>query len=258
VFTLRVIIGAVLLLELTVPLTDAALLRRSPRTRSSRIALRRRLHISPLITDVGTIETEWSSAWTDGGFFTMPTTVKWTPEGSTLVWGRTEYSANFDVAHASDHVGIMGTTLLADGEHWNLAVAPSVTFGSGEQPGLRAGLTAITRYDYGGNSAGATLTWTGTPRPNDAGPAGSWDLDTGYGHTFGTKTTVHIDAQAERATGYVTAWSFFEGVEYQFTPSVALDLSAQHLNAIGGMLDHQVLVGLTINFGHPSGWFSRH
>ena len=268
-FTLRVILGAVLLLELTAPLTEAALLRRSPRTRSSRIALRRRLHISSLITDVGTVETEWSTAWTDPESFTMPTTVKWTPEGSMLIWGRTEYSASFDIAtslvsdgnrvtHTSDHVGITGTTLVADGEHWNLAVAPSVTFGSRDQPSLRAGLTAITRYDHGRNSAGATLTWTGAPNPNDSSPAGTWDLGSGYGHTFGDKTTVHADMQLERATGFVSAWSFFEGVEYQFTPSVAIDVSAQHLNAIGGTLDHQLLIGLTINFGRPSGWFSRH
>ena len=83
----------------------------------------------------------------------MPTTVKWTPEGSTLVWGRTEYSANFDVAHASDHVGITGTTLLADGEHWNFAVAPSVTFGSGDQPAFVPALRPLP-----------AMTTTGTPR----------------------------------------------------------------------------------------------
>jgi hypothetical protein len=263
------IAGAVLLLELTAPVTEARLLRRSPRTRSSRIALRRRLHISPLITDVGTVETEWSTAWTDPDSFTMPTTVKWTPEGSTLLWGRTEYSANFDVVssivsegnritHASDHVGLAGTALILDGEHWNLAAAPSVTFGSRDQPALRAGLTAITRYDSGRNSAGATLTWTGTPNPNDASPAGTWDLGLGYGHTFGGKTTVHADAQLERATGFQTTWSFFEGVEYQFTPTIALDVSAQHFNATGGTVDHQTLIGLTVNFGRPSAWFGRH
>jgi hypothetical protein len=268
VLAVRTILGAVLLLELTAPLSEARLLRRSPRSRSSRIALRRRLHINPLITDVGTVETEWSTAWTDPESFTMPATVKWTPEGSTLVWGRTEYSANFDVVssmvsganritHASDHVGITGTTLIADGEHWNFAVAPSLTFGSRDQPGIRAGLTAITRYDHGRNSAGATLTWTGTPNPNDSSPAGTWDLGSGYGHTFGGKTTVHVDTQLERATGYVSALSVFEGVEYQFTPNVALDLSAQHFNATGGTLDHQVLVGLTVNFGRPSTWFTR-
>jgi hypothetical protein len=247
---------------------EARILRRSPGTRSARITLRRRLHISSLITDVGTVETEWSTDWTDPQSLTMPTTVKWTPEGSSLLWGRTEYSANFDlvsslvtdgsrVTHATDHVGIAGTTLLLDGEHWNFAVAPSVTFGARDQPEIRAGLTTIVRYDHGRNSAGATLTWIGTPNPNDASPAGTWDLGSGFGHTFGDKTTVHFDTQLERATGFVSAWSFFEGVEYQFTPNVALDVSAQHFNVTGGILDNQLLVGLTINFGRPAGWFRR-
>jgi hypothetical protein len=257
-----------MLFELTAPHAQAKLLRRSPRIRSSRIALRRRLHISPLITDTGTVETEWSTAWTDPESFTMPTTVKWTPEGSTLVWGRTEYSANFDVVsslvsdgnrvtHASDHAGITATTLIADGEHWNFAVAPAVTFGSRDQPGVRAGLTGITRYDQGRNSAGATITWTGTPKPNDSSPAGTWDLGLGFGHTFGDKTTVHMDAQLERATGFESAWSFFEGVEYQFTPALALDATMQHLNATGGTLDRQILIGLTFNLGRPAAWFKR-
>jgi len=74
---------------------------------------------------------------------------------------------------------------------------------------------------------------------------------------IGEKTTVHGDVQYERSTGFQGQWSFFEGVEYQFTPAVALDVSAQHLNAIGGTLDHQILIGLTINFGSPSTWFRR-
>ena len=82
-------------------------------------------------------------------------------------------------------------------------------------------------------------------------------LGFGYGHTFGAKTTLHADTQLERATGYVSALSLFEGVEYQFTPNIALDLSAQHLNATGGTLDHQILMGLTVNFGRPSTWFTE-
>ncbi len=85
----------------------------------------------------------------------MPTTLKYTPEGSNLLWGRTEYSVNFDtfssalidgkrVTHSSDHLAVAATTLLADREHWNVAIAPVVTFGFRDQPGFRAGLTAIT------------------------------------------------------------------------------------------------------------------
>jgi hypothetical protein len=238
---------------MTAPLLEARL---SPRARSSRITLRRRLHISSLITDPGTVEAEVSGAWSESQSWTMPSTVKYTPEGRILLWGRTEYSASFDGV-SNDHLTFTGTTLIADGEHWNFAVAPAVTFGFRDQPAFRAGLTAITRYDHGRNSAGSTLTWTGTVNATDSTPAGTWDFGSGYGHTFGAKTTVHADTQFERATGYAGAWSFFEGVEYQFTGAIAFDLSAQHMNVTGGMLDHQLVGGLTINFGRPSNWFRR-
>ena len=235
----RALIGAVLLLEIAAPMMQARILRRSPGTRSARISLRRRLHISSLITDVGTVETEFSTDWTDPQSFTMPTTVKWTPEGSTLLWGRTEYSANFDVVsslvtdhnrvtHASDHVGFAGTALLVDGEHWNLAAAPSITFGGRDQPGVRAGLTAILRYDHGRNSTGTTLTWNGNPNPSDANPAGTWDLGSGFGHTFGDRTTVHFDTQLERATGFVSAWSFSKASNISSRPT-SLSTSAHSM-----------------------------
>jgi hypothetical protein len=69
---------------------------------------------------------------------------------------------------------------------------------------------------------------------------------------FGARTTVHVDGQFERATGYSGAWSFFEGVEFQFTPAAAIEVSGQHLNVTGGILDHQLVVGLIINFGNPA------
>lgn len=244
-----------MLIAIAEPCVHARLLRRTGKTQSSRIALRRRLHVSPLITDPGTVETEFNGAFTDSAW-SMPSTFKWTPEGTNLVWGRTEYSAGLDVltsndgTHTTDHLSLTGTTLILDGDHWNFAVAPTLTFGFRDQEDLRAGMTAITRYDFGRNSAGSTLTWTSNP--------GTWDFGSGFGHTFGTRTTVHADSLYERARGYEGAWSFFEGFELQMTQAIAVDLSAQHLNLTGGATDHQALIGLTINFGRPSTWFHRH
>jgi hypothetical protein len=261
--------GIFLLLQIAMPVGEARLLRRRPQqARSSRISLRRRLHVSSLITDPGTVEAEWNVAWTESDSLTTPTTLKYTPAGSHLMWGRTEYSANFDsfsstlidgnrVVHSSDHLAFAGTTLLADREHWNIAIAPAVTFGFRDQPRFRAGLTAIARYDRGRDSAGATITWTGAVNPTESDPAGTWDWGCGWGHVFGSRTTVHVDGQFERATGYSGALSFFEGIEFQFTPSVAVDASMQHLNVTGGILDHQLLVGLTVNFGNPFAKLAR-
>ena len=42
------------------------------------------------------MEIEWGGAFSTGGNFTFPSTVKYTPEGPYLFWGRTEFSASFD------------------------------------------------------------------------------------------------------------------------------------------------------------------
>jgi hypothetical protein len=147
--------------------------------------------------------------------------------------------------------------LLRDGEHWDLAFAPLVTVTTRGDQGSRYGATAISRYDHGRDSLGGTLSWSGTASPSDSSPAGTWDFGGGYGHVFGQKVTAHADTQYERSTGINGAWSLFEGVEYQFTDRVAVDISGQHQNVIGGALDHQMVIGLTVNFGRTSGWFAR-
>jgi hypothetical protein len=40
--------------------------------------------------------------------------------------------------------------------------------------------------------------------------------------------------------------SVFEGVEYQINDPFAVDFSAQHLAAWGGQIDHQIVIGLTV------------
>ena len=94
---LRQLLGVVLLAQMETSALEARLLSRRPsHVRSSRISLRRRLHVTSLITDPGTVEAEWNVSLAESESLTMPTTLKYTPEGSNLLWGRTEYSANFD------------------------------------------------------------------------------------------------------------------------------------------------------------------
>jgi hypothetical protein len=264
------IAAALVFLHMAAPLAEAQLLRRrSAHARSGAIALRRRLHINPLITEPGTVELEWNNAWSFTDTYTVPSTLKWTPQGSHILWGRTEFSGNFDmvsstavdgrrITHSSDHAALAATILLSDGEHWNLAVAPQAVFGFRDSQGTRAGATLITRYDFSRSSAGATLTWTGAAGATDSNPAGTWDAGAGFGQSIGAGFTLHCDTQYERSTGFAGAWSFFEGIEYQVNDNVAFDLSAQHVNLTGGVADHQLLAGLTINLGRPGRWFRTH
>src|SRR4029434_8423230 len=64
---------------------------------ASGVSLRKRLHVNDLITEPGMAEIDWGSLYSyTTGAFTMPSALKFTPDGSSLFWGRTEYSAAFD------------------------------------------------------------------------------------------------------------------------------------------------------------------
>src|SRR5947208_5545518 len=83
---------------------DAALFRRTS-SGNSKIALRKRLHVNTLITEPGSMEVDWSNLYSfSTSNFTMPSGIRYTPEGSTIPWGRTEYSVSFDSV-SSAYVG---------------------------------------------------------------------------------------------------------------------------------------------------------
>ena len=60
------------------------------------ISLQRRVHVNTLITEPGSAEVEWDNVFAASGNYVMPSLIKFTPEGSNIIWGRTEYSIGFD------------------------------------------------------------------------------------------------------------------------------------------------------------------
>jgi hypothetical protein len=238
-------------------------------TRAPAITLRKRVHVNTLITAPDTFEIEWGSAISTDGSFTLPTTIHFTPEGTHPWWGRTEFSASFDslsssagppdhVTHFGDRVGLAATCVVHDGEKLDIAFAPQVSMLMRGDEGVRAGATAIARYDIGRSSTGVTITWTAANRPTPSNPAAT--LDIGFGSGFRLKSTgllshltPHFNTVYERSTGVERQISLFEGVEYQIVDAIAVDFSAQHLNVWGGQIEHQVVIGLTVNTGrlHP-------
>ena len=250
---MRLVYAALLLLTL-VPSAEGRLLFGS--RRGSTIALRRRLHVNSLITEPGTVEVEWNNTLdlTNDAYWTMPSTIKYTPEGRDLLWGRTEYSTSFD-GFLRDRVTVAANTLLRDGEHFDATIQPQFTYLFGTDTGYRAGATAIGRLDWGRNSAGLTLSWSGANHPSPTNPAGVFDLTTGLGrHIRDTgilgHVTVHGDVQFERQTGTPSTVSVFEGFEYQITEKIAVDVSGQHYSLWGGPVDHELVIGVTANLGH--------
>ena len=236
--------------------------------RGSNITLRKRLHVNTLITEPGTAEIDWSSLYSlSTTSFSMPSAVKYTPAGRHIIWGRTEYSLAFDSLVNADSGGgrltefsqsltVAANSVLHDGEKLDIAIAPQATFFVRDESGARLGAIAIARYDTGRNSMGATVSWSGATHSSASNPAGTMDAGFGFGRRLAAsgllgKFTPHANAVWEKSTGLERVVSIFEGVEYQLTERLAFDLSGQHFSVAGGVPDHQVVFGLTFNFGKP-------
>lgn len=255
-------------LHLSGALSECAVLRhfRLRNSGNSTLALRKRLHVDPLIADPGTGEIDWSGLYSfSSGSYSFPSAVKYTPEGTSIPWGRTEYSLAFDtldvsqtsgsrLTQFSETVTFTATSVVHDGEHLSLAFAPQVTCFLRDESGIRAGAVAIARYDRGYNSVGMTAGWSGATHNSDNNPAGTFDLGLGLGHQlhgskFLEKLTPHFNSVLEKSTGVTRSVSVFEGVEYQWTERVAFDVSGQHYAIAGGSQDNQIVVGISVALG---------
>jgi hypothetical protein len=268
----RMVLGVVLLGTAAAPVAQPALFRRAGAggaNRSSAITLRKRLHVNTLITPPGEMEVEWGGAFSAGGAFSLPAAIKYTPEGTHAYWGRTELSASFDslssavqfddrITQFSDRVTFAANCVVHDGAKLDLAIAPQASFLLRGDRGARLGASGIARYDVGRSSAGASFTWTAATESSPTNPAGTFDLGTGYGFQLLpsgplSHLTAHTNWLYEKSTGAEREISLFEGVEYQITGKVAVDLSGQHFSAWGGPVDNQVVIGLTVSLGRLRG-----
>lgn len=240
-------------------------------TRSAGPSLRRRLNINSIITEPGTFESEWSNVYSTSGTFYLPTTLKWTPGTGTGFWGRTELSASFDSVYRSnqtginpvqfsDHITIASTSVVYGGQRWNLAVAPVATFYWRNERGARLGGVALARFDSGLNTAGLSVNWSGATASSPTNPAGTLDLAGGYGRKLArigvlSHLTPFGNIVCERSSGGIRGVSIAEGAEYQVSEKVAVEMAAQQLDFSGGSIDHQFILGMTVNFGRPRKWF---
>jgi hypothetical protein len=267
---IRYLVAAVCLLTFSLPVNGVARPHLPHLSRhGSTATLRKRLHVNDLITEPGTAEIDWGSLYSfTTSNFTMPSALKYTPAGSSVLWGRTEYSIAFDSISSavdlgtrstqfSDRITLTGTSVVFDSTHFDIAVAPQATFLLRDASGMRLGATAIAREDIGLNSMGATVGWNGATSSSASNPAGTWDFGGGFGrHLASTgllgRFTPHVNLVWERSTGFAGSLSTFGGVEYQVTPRVAFDASGQRIGLTSGA-DRQVLFGMTINLGKISG-----
>lgn len=240
-----------LLLHATLPPAEAKLKTRIFHRRSGGLATRRRLFTSPLITDPGNVDLEFSGAFDTNSSYTLPANLKYTPAG----W-QTEFSAGVDsvasvvddssgrTTHFSDHLNLAATTAFKAGDNFSWAIAPTATVFLRGESGGRFGGAAFGRYDRGLNTFSGGASWNGATRSSATNPAGTMDLNAGYGRKRG-RVTAYGNVQWERSTGLGAFYSLFEGIEYEVNERVAIDLSGAHYGLRTGSIDHQVVVGLT-------------
>jgi len=224
--------------------------------------------VNDLITEPGTVEIDWGNLYSyTTSNFTMPSAMKYTPSGNSLLWGRTEYSVAFDsissavdlgtrTTQFSDRISVAATSVVFDSPHFDIAIAPQATVFLRDASGARYGATLIAREDIGLNSLGATTSWSGATSSSASSPAGTWDFGVGYGRHLATtgalnRFTPHLNTVWERSTGFERTFSAFAGVEYQITSRVALDATGQRTGLTSGA-DRQILLGMTINLGKLS------
>ena len=255
-------------MALAAPLCFGGLFPRSspPSNGNSKIALRKRLHINTLISEPGTSEVDWGNLYSFSTTnYAMPSGLRYTPAGRHIIWGRTEYSIAFDTVTSvptggsrltqfSQTLTFTATSVLHDGEKLDIAIAPQATKFLRDESGARLGAVGIARFDTGRNSIGGTVSWSGATHYSDSNPAGTLDLGMGFGRQLSgsvllEKFTPHLNAEWEKSTGQNGALLAAEGIEYQVTEQLALDLSAQHFASAGRGPDHQIAFGMTLSLG---------
>jgi len=239
------------LLLLAVAPAEARLLRRSHR-RGASLSLRRRLFTSPLITDPGNLDLEYSGAFDTNSSYTLPMTLKYTPDhwqtelsvGVDTIASVVDDSGNQPV-HFSDHLNLAATTAFHASDHFDWGFAPTLAFLSRGSNGERIGGLLLGRYDRAGNTLSGAVSWSGATQGTVNNPAGTWDVNLGYGRQLSARWSLYGNTQWERSTGVARQYAFFEGVEFQMTPRLAFDLQGQHYGVNSDQPDHQIVAGIT-------------
>lgn len=264
---MRSLVGSLLLLYLAAPATEGAIRRRRMPLHqgSSGASLRKRIHINSLITQEGTVEVETggnaSLTGDAAGAFVMPTVIKFTPKST-----QTEYNVSFDglarevsgstvATHFSDRVTAGVTHEFSGWRGVSVAAGPQVSIFTRGSEGVRWGGVGLARVKlWGSLDGGITAAFSQATHSSDINPPRLLDLGGGFGRKLSARVTAHANYLYEKATGYSPQHSLYEGVEFQFTPRFALDVSVQQIGVGGPVLDHQLVAGLTMNLGRPGSW----
>ena len=210
------------------------------------------------ITAAGTVELELGGA-AFNDTFSLPTTVKLTPDlhGSPLAG--MEWSLSFDslvretagvggrTASFGDRVTLASRRPVYDRGGLALAVAPQVTFFRRGADGVRAGALAIAVHEFGECSLVGNLAWTAATRASDTNPAHQLDWAVGLGRSFG-RASLFAEALLADPSGAGATVSLMQGVAVTLRPDLVLDFAFQQ-SAVNSETDVGALIGMTLNLG---------
>lgn len=198
------------------------------------------------------------------GAFALPTVIKFTPKST-----RTEYNVSFDglssevngpgrTTHFSDRVTLGATHEFSNWRRVSFAAGPQVSIFTRGSTGVRWGGVGLARVSFRGKvDGGITASYSQATHATDLNPTRLLDLSGGFGRKLSARVTAHANYLYEKATNFSPQHSLYEGIEFQFTPRFALDVSVQQIGAGRAVVDHQLVAGLTMNLGRPGSWLAR-
>ena len=205
-------------------------------------------------TAPGTVEIEFGGAAFDS-LFSLPTTVKFTPDVDAGLLRELEWSVGFDGLinetgrnlRFSDSVVLGVRKAVYEGGGFALAVAPAVTLLTRDADGVRVGATTIGVYQFGANALIGNLTWSGATDPSEGNPSRKIDWMGGAAHSFG-RASLFVEALYEDPAGLGNTLSLMQGVSFAARPNVVLDFALLQ-SGVNGATDIGALFGLTVNLG---------
>ena len=217
-------------------------------------ALRKRVHVRPLVTEAGSADLEFDGVGSSGGAYSVPVRLRFTPQGDRWFLGRTEFSVSADavtsavgdghrVTQTGDNITVNLATVWNPVRGFALAAGPQVTAYVRRDQSPRVGGVGIGRWTWGsGNDAGFNISWTGANSPSMSNPSSVLDFGAGYGRDFGS-VTIFGNYSWERAAGMPQLHMLSAGLEWEINHRFSIDVSAQQTRGQPGV---QILVCIAI------------
>jgi len=220
-------------------------------------------------TAPGTVELEIGGTFADG-VYTVPTTLKFTPDASKGFFEQGEFSVGFDsvsvvsaggrrVTQFGDRLAFGYRRPVYRGGSLSFAVAPQGTVFVRGDSGGRLGLVGLMAQEAGQNSVAVNVSWSAALGASPANPANVIALASDFARQIAAtgawnRLSVFAGVLYENASGSDGDVALGQGVACRVRPNIVLDVAVRQTGLATGSYDHQILAGVTVNLGKPAEW----